>query len=135
MSHKSPQKDNGYLGHSEREIRHNVMMSVWRLTDNKQLSNGGEAAAPDRKRERTTNASKPGWLDSRRSERLMRGAGYLSKLATYEVHGGDVRVLHENSNSWTTLCSKLEALTLLNRTLPSRKLLYRKELNRTLPNQ
>ena len=29
----------------------------------------------------------------------------------------------------------LEALTLLNRTLPSRNLLYRKELNRTLPNQ
>ena len=28
-----------------------------------------------------------------------------------------------------------EALTLLNRTLPSRNLLYRKELNRTLPNQ
>ena len=28
-----------------------------------------------------------------------------------------------------------EALTLLNRTLQSRKLLYRKELNRTLPNQ
>ena len=28
-----------------------------------------------------------------------------------------------------------EAHTFLNRTLPSRKLLYRKEVNRTLPNQ
>ena len=65
------------------EIRHNVMMSVWRLTDNKQLSIGA-AAPPDRKRERTTDASKPGWLDPRRSND--EGVGWLSKHATYEVH-------------------------------------------------
>ena len=38
-------------------------------------------------------------------------------------------------NDFVGLKFQREALTLLNWTLPSRKLLCRKELNRTLPNQ